>query len=85
MAPKTSKGKRPAFSSSRFDTERFKDVESAEHFASEFINRTLVFERIVVQTDLTTTSFLHWLHLNRLMIMINLSDACFEDWVREFY
>ena len=62
MAPKTSKGKRPAFSSSRFDTERFKDVESAEHFASEFINRTVVFERIVVQTDLTTTSFLHWLH-----------------------
>eukprot|EP00268_Persea_americana_P034958 TRINITY_DN3454_c1_g2_i1.p1 TRINITY_DN3454_c1_g2~~TRINITY_DN3454_c1_g2_i1.p1 ORF type:complete len:152 (-),score=19.87 TRINITY_DN3454_c1_g2_i1:484-939(-) len=85
MPPNTYKGKRPAGSSSRFNTERFKDAECAERFESRFINRTVIFERIVVQSDLTHTGFLHWLHLNRLMILVNLIDECFEDWVWEFY
>ena len=38
-----------------------------------------------MQSDLTHTSLLHWLHLNRLMILMNLINECFEDWVREFY
>ena len=85
MAPKSSKGKRPAGSSSHLDTEWFKDAESVERFESKFINRTIIFDRIVVQTDLTTTSFLHWLHRNRLMILMNLIEEAFEDWVQEFY
>ncbi|RWR77718.1 hypothetical protein CKAN_00621900 [Cinnamomum micranthum f. kanehirae] len=85
MPPKTFKGKRPAGSSSRFNTERFKDAESASRFESRFKNRTVIFERLVVQSELTSTSFLHWLHINGCMILMNLINECFEDWVREFY
>ncbi|XXG62247.1 hypothetical protein AAC387_Pa05g0647 [Persea americana] len=85
MPSKIYKGKLPVGFSSRFNTKRFRDAVCAERFESIFINRTVIFERIVVQTDLTHTRFLHWLHLNRLMILMNLIDECFEDWVREFY
>ena len=53
MPPKTYKGKRPAAASSHFNTKRFKDVECAERFELRFINQTIIFERIVVQTDLS--------------------------------
>ncbi|RWR73042.1 hypothetical protein CKAN_00129200 [Cinnamomum micranthum f. kanehirae] len=85
MPPKTYKGKRPAGSSSRFNTERFKDAECAARFESRCIDRTVIFERIVVQANLRGTRFLHWLHLNGCTILMNLIDECFECWVREFY
>ena len=55
-----------------FDVECFQNAESAERFDFEFKERIIIFERIVVQTDLTTIKFLHWLHLNRLMTLMNL-------------
>ncbi|RWR73459.1 hypothetical protein CKAN_00173800 [Cinnamomum micranthum f. kanehirae] len=85
MPPKTYKGKRPAGSSSHFNTERFKDAECAARFESRFKDRTVIFERIVVQADLRGTRFLRWLHLNGCTILMNLIDECFECWVREFY
>lgn len=79
MAPKSSKGKRPAASTSSFDANRFQNAESAEHFESEFKDRTVIFERIVVPTDFALRSFLTWIHLNRLMILMSLTNKCFEN------
>lgn len=83
--PETSKGKRPAGSSSRFNNERFKDADGVERFETRFSNRTVIFERIVVHSELIHTRFLHWLHRNGLTILMNLNNECFENWVREFY
>lgn len=83
--PAGSSSKRPAGSSSDLNSERFKNAEDAELFELRFNNRTVIFERLVVQDGISNTRFIQCLRANRLVTLSSLRNECFEDWVREFY
>lgn len=85
MAPKTSKGKHQATSSSSFNRERFPNAQSAELQEFTFKTRSVILERIAEQWGLLLTSFFNWISQRHLTTLMDMNNDVFKDWVHEFY